>query len=64
MKASGTFKAFFLFYQFLINKGIEIDIEILIQNNQVKFAAVSDNFPAQEPSFIERGKFILFLKLI
>ena len=37
-------------------EGHELDIEILIQKNQVKFIAISDNFPALAPYFFELGK--------
>ena len=36
--------------------GHELDIEVLIQDNKVKFIAISDNFPAQPPYFFELGK--------
>ena len=42
-------------------EGHEIDIEILIQNDQVKFFAISDNFSPLEPkfyTFYEQGKHI------
>lgn len=35
--------------------GVELDIDILIQNNEIKFITVSDNFPPLEPSFHELG---------
>jgi len=37
-------------------KGNEIDIDILIQDNEVKFMSISDNFPPKEPFFFEQGK--------
>ncbi|CAF0807396.1 unnamed protein product [Brachionus calyciflorus] len=43
--------------------GHEIDIEILIQDNIIKFMAISDNFPAQEPSFYEKGGVCPSIKL-
>jgi hypothetical protein len=36
--------------------GYDIDIEVLIQNNKIKFIAISDNFPPIEPWFVEQGK--------
>jgi len=36
-------------------EGHEIDCDLLIQNNQVKFLAITDNFPPLEPNFIEQG---------
>ena len=42
-------------------EGHEIDIEILIQNDQVKFFAISDNFSPLEPTFYEQGEHILKL---
>ena len=43
--------------------GHEIDMDILIQNEKVKFFGVSDNFPAPEPTFYEQGRLILFIYL-
>ena len=36
-------------------EGLEIDMDILIQNDKVKFFGISDNFPAPEPAFYEQG---------
>ena len=41
--------------------GHEIDMDILIQNEKIKFFGVSDNHPAPEPTFYEQGKLILFI---
>jgi hypothetical protein len=37
------------------SKGHEIDLEILVQDNKVKFLAISDNTPPIEPYFYEQG---------
>lgn len=36
-------------------EGHEIDCDLLIQDNKVKFLAISDNFPPLEPYFFEQG---------
>jgi hypothetical protein len=36
-------------------EGHEIDCDLLIQDNKVKFVSISDNFPPLEPYFIEQG---------
>ena len=35
--------------------GAEIDVDLLVQNGEVKFHAFNDNFPTKEPFFIETG---------
>jgi hypothetical protein len=35
--------------------GHEIDIDIILQNNKVKFISISDNTPPIEPYFFEKG---------
>ncbi|MBI4051174.1 MAG: ATP-grasp domain-containing protein [Elusimicrobia bacterium] len=35
--------------------GAEVDLDILLQDGQVRFSAVTDNFPTKEPFFIETG---------
>ena len=35
--------------------GLEIDLDVLIQNNQAKFISITDNFPPKEPWFMEQG---------
>lgn len=35
--------------------GKEVDIDILIQDGKIKFYSITDNFPTQEPFFIETG---------
>ncbi len=35
--------------------GAEIDVDLLVQNGEVKFHAFTDNFPTKEPFFIETG---------
>lgn len=42
-------------------EGLEIDMDILIQNDKVKFFGISDNFPAPEPAFYEQGELILII---
>jgi D-alanine-D-alanine ligase len=37
--------------------GDEVDIDILVQNGRIKFAAISDNTKTKEPFFIERDRF-------
>jgi hypothetical protein len=37
-------------------EGCDIDIDILIQNNEIRFMSISDNFPPIEPWFFEQGK--------
>ena len=36
-------------------EGHEIDMDILIQDNVMKFMAISDNLPPLEPWFYEQG---------
>jgi len=36
-------------------KGQEVDIDVLIQNGEIKFMAISDNFPSTGDYFVERG---------
>ena len=45
------------FRVFNILKGHEVNIEILVQDNEAKFLAISDDFPPPEPYFYEQGKF-------
>lgn len=40
--------------------GCEVDLDILIQDNEVKFMAITDNFPAKAPFFFEQGIYNLF----
>ena len=35
--------------------GAEIDVDLLVQDGEVKFHAFTDNFPTKEPFFIETG---------
>jgi D-alanine-D-alanine ligase len=35
--------------------GAEIDLDLLVQNGEVKFHAFNDNFPTKEPFFVETG---------
>jgi len=35
--------------------GAEVDVDILIQNGEVKFYSITDNFPTKEPYFVETG---------
>ncbi|MBI4371258.1 MAG: ATP-grasp domain-containing protein [Elusimicrobia bacterium] len=35
--------------------GAEIDLDLLVQNGEVKFHAFNDNFPTKEPFFVEAG---------
>lgn len=35
--------------------GAEIDVDLLVQNGEVKFHAFNDNFPTKEPFFVETG---------
>ncbi|MBI4368948.1 MAG: ATP-grasp domain-containing protein [Elusimicrobia bacterium] len=35
--------------------GAEVDVDLLVQEGQIKFHAFTDNFPTKEPFFIETG---------
>jgi D-alanine-D-alanine ligase len=35
--------------------GAEIDLDLLVQNGDIKFHAFNDNFPTKEPFFVETG---------
>ena len=35
--------------------GHELDLDILIQDNQIKFMLITDNLEASEPFFFEQG---------
>src|SRR5581483_9539177 len=35
--------------------GAEVDVDLLVQDGEVKFHAFTDNFPTKEPFFIETG---------
>lgn len=35
--------------------GAEIDLDVLVQNGEIKFHAFNDNFPTKEPFFVETG---------
>src|SRR5579859_1780847 len=35
--------------------GAEIDVDLLVQNGEIKFHAFNDNFPTKEPFFVETG---------
>lgn len=35
--------------------GAEIDVDLLVQNGEIKFHAFTDNFPTKEPFFVETG---------
>ena len=37
-------------------EGFEVDVDILIQKNKVKFINITDNLPPKEPYFNETGK--------
>ncbi len=39
-------------------EGDEVDVEILLQDSEIKFISISDNFPTREPFFIEVGESI------
>jgi D-alanine-D-alanine ligase len=36
-------------------EGAEIDVDLLVQDGEIKFHAFTDNFPTKEPFFIETG---------
>ncbi|MDE2491871.1 MAG: ATP-grasp domain-containing protein [Elusimicrobia bacterium] len=35
--------------------GAEVDVDLLVQNGEIKFHAFTDNFPTKEPFFVETG---------
>ena len=35
--------------------GAEVDVDLLVQQGAIRFLAITDNFPTQEPYFIETG---------
>lgn len=37
-------------------KGDEVDIDVLLQNKELKFLSITDNFATREPYFIESGE--------
>jgi len=44
-------------------EGFELDIDVLIQNNEIKFLTISDNFPPTPPNFKENGGISPSIKL-
>ncbi|MBI4054751.1 MAG: ATP-grasp domain-containing protein [Elusimicrobia bacterium] len=35
--------------------GAEVDVDLLLQNGEIRFYSVTDNFPTREPFFVETG---------
>ena len=40
--------------------GHEIDMDIIVKDNQLKFMGLADNFPPIEPWFFEQGLYLDF----